>query len=319
MMIVNTLLLLAGLALIIFGADALVDGASAIARKAGISEFVIGLTIVGFGTSCPELVVSITGALGGNADISIGNVLGSNIFNTLLILGITAVILPVAVTVKNRKVDIPLMVAVSLLLPLMFVLGEISLISGIVMLVLFAAYIIFCFKTDENGGAEEPSGNDNSILSRISSHTVGAVILIFAGLVALVAGGRLFVDYACIIARALGASNKFIAVTVLAAGTSLPELATSVVAAAKGKGQLALGNVVGSNIFNVLLILGASAVITPLSMAGMDVVDIAVFTVGALLLPLFAYTGKKDRLDRGEGVIMLVTFAAYYIYLISKI
>lgn len=318
-MIINILLLLAGLALIIFGADALVDGASAIARKAGISEFVIGLTIVGFGTSCPELVVSITGAMGGNADISIGNVLGSNIFNTLLILGITAVILPVAVTVKNRKVDIPLMVAVSLLLPLMFVLGEISLISGIVMLVLFAAYIIFCFKTDENGGAEEPSGNDNSILSRISSHTVGAVILIFAGLVALVAGGRLFVDYACIIARALGALDKFIAVTVLAAGTSLPELATSVVAAAKGKGQLALGNVVGSNIFNVLLILGASAVITPLSMAGMDVVDIAVFTVGALLLPLFAYTGKKDRLDRGEGVIMLVTFAAYYFYLISKI
>lgn len=317
MMIVNILLLFAGLALVVIGADALVDGASGIARKAGISDFVIGLTIVGFGTSCPELVVSLTGALAGNADISVGNVLGSNIFNTLMILGITAIILPVAITPKNKKLDIPLMLVASAVLPVMFFLGEISRISGIVLLALFVAYIFVCFKTDS--APQDNNQDSKSFLEKLSSHTWGAVILIFLGLAGLVAGGRLFVDYACIIARTLGVSDKFIAVTVLAAGTSLPELATSVVAAAKRKGQLALGNVVGSNIFNILLILGVSSVITPLSMSGMSPVDIVVLAVSAIMLPLFAYTGRKNRLDRGEGIVMLVLFFAYYTYLIAKI
>lgn len=316
-MIVDVLLLIAGLALVVLGADALVDGASGLARKAGISEFVIGLTIVGFGTSCPELVVSITGALGGNADISVGNVVGSNIFNTLLILGLTAVILPVAITGKNKKLDIPIMVAATFILVLLSAVGEISLLSGIVLLVLFVAYIVVCFKTDK--AQEESPEEESSFFARIGSHTAGAVVLILAGLVALVAGGRIFVDSACTLARAMGVSDKFIAVTILAAGTSLPELATSVVAAVKRKGQLALGNILGSNVFNILLILGASALITPLSLAGMDLVDMAVVLLSALLLPLFAFTGGKNRIDRAEGLVMLAVFIGYYFYLIAKI
>lgn len=316
-MIIDVLLLIAGLVLVVLGADALVDGSSGLARKAGISEFVIGLTIVGFGTSCPELVVSVTGAINGNADISVGNVVGSNIFNTLLILGLTAAVMPIAITEKNKKLDIPLMVAATLVLILLSELGEISRLSGILLLILFVGYITVCFKTDS---AQEVTGEDgNSIFARISSHTAGAIALIVAGLLALVAGGRLFVDSACTVARAMGVSDKFIAITILAAGTSLPELATSVVAAAKRKGQLALGNIIGSNIFNILLILGTSAIITPLSLAGMDRVDMAVILLSSLLLPLFAYTGRKNRLDRSEGLVMLAVFIGYYIYLIAKI
>lgn len=316
-MIADVLLLIAGLALVVLGADALVDGASGLARKAGISEFVIGLTIVGFGTSCPELVVSVTGALNGNADISVGNVIGSNIFNTLLILGLTASIMPVAITGKNKKLDIPIMVATTVVLVLLGLAGEISLFSGVALLVLFVAYIVVCFKTDSR--QEENSQEENSLFARIGSGTVGAVVLILAGLVALVAGGRIFVDSACTLARAMGVSDKFIAITILAAGTSLPELATSVVAAVKRKGQLALGNILGSNVFNILLILGTSALITPLSLAGMDIVDMAVLLLSAVLLPIFAYTGKKNRLDRAEGLVMLAVFIGYYIYLMTKI
>ena len=314
------LLLLVGLGLIVLGADWLVDGASAIARKAGVSEFVIGLTIVGFGTSCPELVVSLTGAIGGNADISIGNVVGSNIFNTLFILGVTALILPVSMTMENRKRDIPITLGVSLLLVVcgmsqsLLGIGQSDVLSrteGIVFLLIFAAYLYYCFRFDskEQSGQECPKNLNTPV----------AVLLVAIGLAGLIFGGDLFVKKATELARSIGVSDKFIAVTVLAGGTSLPELATSIVAASKHRDQLALGNILGSNVFNILLILGCSSVITPLSFAGMCLVDAAVLILSSALLLLWAFTGKKCRIDRWEGAIMLLVFAAYYFFLFIKL
>lgn len=314
------LLLLAGLGLIVLGADWLVDGASAIARKAGVSEFVIGLTIVGFGTSCPELVVSLTGAIQGNADIAIGNVVGSNIFNILFILGVTSLILPVSMTMANRKRDIPITLAVSLLLVVcgmsrsLLGIGESDMLSrteGIIFLLIFAAYLFYCFKFD----SKEQTGQDCPRKLK----TVTAVLLVVAGLAGLIFGGDLFVKMATELARSIGVSDKFIAVTVLAGGTSFPELATSIVAAFKHRDQLALGNILGSNVFNILLILGCSSVITPLSFAGMSPVDAAVLILSSALLLLWAFTGKKCRIDRWEGVVMLLVFAAYYYYLFTTL
>lgn len=319
MMFTQILLLLVGLALIVFGADWLVDGASSIARRAGISEFVIGLTIVGFGTSCPELVVSLTGAIAGNADISVGNVVGSNIFNTLLILGLTAAIMPVIVTESNRRRDIPVTAVVTaLLVALWYFTREISRIAGIAFLLLFIVYIIYSFKKDSGAETTESyakSGFKGKLLSSIA----GAILFVAAGLAGLIFGGDLFVDAAKNIAKMLGVSDKFIAITVLAAGTSLPELATSVTAAIKGRGQMALGNILGSNVFNILLILGLSAVITPLSMAQISFVDMMALLSTAVLMLVFLLTGDSRKIDRWEGVVMLLFFAAYYVYLFSTL
>ena len=313
------ILLLAGLGLIVLGADWLVDGASAIARKAGVSEFVIGLTIVGFGTSCPELVVSLTGAIQGNADIAIGNVIGSNIFNALFILGITAVILPVSMTDENRKRDIPVTLAVSVILVLsgmsktLFGIGvtdALTRVEGIGFLILFAAYLYFCFKFD--------SKDQTDMLEQKQMKLPLAIFAVTAGLAGLIFGGDLFVDSATELARRLGVSDKFIAITILAGGTSFPELATCIVAAARHKDQLALGNILGSNVFNILLILGCSSVITPLSFGGMSLVDAGILIVSCLLLLLWAYSGSKCRIDRWEGALMLLVFAAYYCYLFEK-
>ena len=312
--------LLVGLGLIVLGADWLVDGASAIARKAGVSEFVIGLTIVGFGTSCPELVVSLTGAIQGNADISIGNVIGSNIFNALFILGVTSVILPVSMTESNRKLDIPVTLAVSVILVIfgmsksLLGIGDadtLSRVEGIGFLVLFAAYLYFCFKFD--------SKEQTSLPEQKKMKLPFAIFAVTAGLAGLIFGGDLFVDSATDLARRLGVSDKFIAITILAGGTSLPELATCIVAAAKHKDQLALGNILGSNVFNILLILGCSSVISPLSFGGMSLVDVGILIVSCALLMLWAYSGRKCRIDRWEGAVMLLVFAAYYCYLFIKL
>ncbi len=319
----NVLLLLVGLGLIVFGANALVDGASTIARKAGVSEFVIGLTIVGFGTSCPELVVSLTGAIQGNPDIAIGNVVGSNIFNVLFILALTAIISPVVMTKENRRIDIPMTFVVSLLLVLLglnstlFGIGDddsISRIEGLVFLLLFAGYIYYCFKNDK--AKDEVSAESGSEGKAMKMPV--AVLFVLLGLGGLIFGGDLFVDSATKIAKLLGVSDKFIAITVLAGGTSFPELATCVVAAAKHKDQLALGNILGSNVFNILLIVGCSAVITPMSLASMGLVDMIALLVGPALLLLWAYTGVKCRIDRWEGVVMLLCFVAYYAYLFMR-
>lgn len=318
-MALQILVLIVGLALIVFGADWLVEGASSIARKAGISEFVIGLTIVGFGTSCPELVVSLTGAIAGNSDISAGNVIGSNIFNTLLILGLTAVIAPIAITRENKRRDIPMTIGVTLLFIILgmsctlFGIGGqegLSRLEGFLFLLLFAAYIYLCFKT---GSADETEDGGKQ-------HKLAAAIgLVIAGLAGLIVGGKLFVNSATEIAKMLGVSDKFIAVTILAGGTSLPELATCVVAAARKKGQLALGNILGSNVFNILLILGCSAVVHPLQFSGITLVDMGTLMLSALLVFTSAYTGKKDMIDRFDGTLLLLCEAAYMTWLIIQL
>ena len=313
---VNILLLLVGLGLVVLGADWLVNGASSIARMAGISEFVIGLTIVGFGTSCPELVVSLSGAIEGNSDISVGNVVGSNIFNVLFILGLTAMVLPVGMTDKNRRIDIPITLGVTILLVILGITGSMSgpVISrweGVLMLLVFSVYLFYCFKSDSK---DEFSETQRATLSITKS-----IALTLTGLAGLIFGGDLFVDSATALARQIGVSDKFIAVTILAGGTSLPELATSLVAAIKGKEQLALGNILGSNVFNAMMILGLSSVITPLSFASMTIVDIITLVLSAVLLLIWAYTGRKNRIDRREGAAMLLCYVAYNVFLFSRL
>lgn len=313
---VNILLLLVGLGLVVLGADWLVNGASSIARRAGISEFVIGLTIVGFGTSCPELVVSLSGAIEGNSDISVGNVVGSNIFNVLFILGLTAMVLPVGMTDKNRRIDIPITLGVTILLVILGITGSMSgpVISrweGVLMLLVFSAYLFYCFKSDSK---DEFSETQRATLSITKS-----IALTLTGLAGLIFGGDLFVDSATALARQIGVSDKFIAVTILAGGTSLPELATSLVAAIKGKEQLALGNILGSNVFNAMMILGLSSVITPLSFASMTIVDIITLVLSAVLLLIWAYTRRKNRIDRREGAAMLLCYVAYNVFLFSRL
>ena len=313
---VNILLLLVGLGLVVLGADWLVTGASSIARRAGISEFVIGLTIVGFGTSCPELVVSLSGAIEGNSDISVGNVVGSNIFNVLFILGLTAMVLPVGMTDKNRRIDIPITLGVTILLIILGITGSmsgpgISRWEGVLMLLVFSAYLFYCFKSDSK---DEFSETQQATLSITKS-----IALTLTGLAGLIFGGDLFVDSATALARQIGVSDKFIAVTILAGGTSLPELATSLVAAIKGKEQLALGNILGSNVFNAMMILGLSSVITPLSFASMTIVDIITLVLSAVLLLIWAYTGRKNRIDRREGAAMLLCYVAYNVFLFSRL
>lgn len=313
---VNILLLLVGLGLVVLGADWLVNGASSIARRAGISEFVIGLTIVGFGTSCPELVVSLSGAIEGNSDISVGNVVGSNIFNVLFILGLTAMVLPVGMTDKNRRIDIPITLGVTILLVILGITGSMSgpVISrweGVLMLLVFSAYLFYCFKSDSK---DEFSETQRATLSITKS-----IALTLTGLAGLIFGGDLFVDSATALARQIGVSDKFIAVTILAGGTSLPELATSLVAAIKGKEQLALGNILGSNVFNAMMILGLSSVITSLSFASMTIVDIITLVLSAVLLLIWAYTGRKNRIDRREGAAMLLCYVAYNVFLFSRL
>ena len=302
-MFLQILILLGGLLLVIGGANYLVDGASSVARKTGVSEFVIGLVIVGFGTSLPELVVSVMGALGHNSDIAVGNVIGSNIFNTSLILAISAMIAPMAISRQNWFRDIPLTILVTFLVVFMGRYGGLSRLDGIILLVLFALYIFYCFRTDAvEPGTCEGAKEISSLLSWV---------MIVGGLAGLIIGGRLFVHSAEAIARMLGVSDKFIAITVLAMGTSLPEFITSIVALVKKRSQLALGNILGSNVFNLLLILGTSAVIFPTSFARIDVYDYSALLLSIILVWTSVYTGKKNILDRFDASLMLILFVAY--------
>lgn len=296
--------LILGLAMVIGGANALVDGASSVARKTGVSEFVIGLVIVGFGTSLPELVVSVTGALARNSDIAVGNVIGSNIFNTSLILAVSAMFAPIVITRQNKFRDIPLTILVTFLVVILGYNGGLNRLEGIIMVVLFALYIFWSFRTDADASEEKPEDAKDFT-------GFAAMVLIIGGLACLILGGRLFVRSAETIARLLGVSDKFIAITVLAMGTSLPEFVTTVVALAKKRSQMALGNILGSNVFNLLLILGISAVISPTSFARIDVWDYVALLLSIILVWTGIYTGKKDKLDRFDAGLMLLLFVAY--------
>lgn len=323
-MTIQFLLLIAGLTLILMGANWLVDGASSIAKKTGMSEFIIGLTIVGIGTSTPEMVVSFISSIQGKTDMAIGNVVGSNIFNTLVILGITALICPLDITKASLKRDLPLNIGVTLLLILLgmkhtiFGVGTDSLtrIDGLIMLLILVLYFRLLLKKPKKGSLEDniQTQNDGSEATKVFS-TGKSVVFILMGLTGLVIGGRLFVNSATEIAVFYNMSQKFIALTIMAAGTSLPELATSVVAAVKGRGQMAMGNVLGSNISNILLILGASAVINPLSFGSMSMIDLGVVMVAAIFMFTSAYTFKSYKLDRYEGAILLLMEAGYMTWL----
>lgn len=323
------LLLISGLALVLIGAEVLVDGSSKIARKLGISDFVIGLSIVAIGTSAPEMVVSFLGAIQGKADISVGNIVGSNVFNTAFVLGISALIAPVLITRTNKKRDIPVNLTVTLLLFVCgmtgtilsffgksdsgFATNTISRAEGIVFLILFVAYMVWSFLSSEKTPEDVQNPEKTKQISVWMS-----LLFIVLGILALVFGGQVFVSSAEAIAQKAGLSDKFIAVTVLACGTSLPELATSVVAAIKGKGQMAIGNVLGSNVANILLIVGGSAIINPLSLDGINLLDFAALGALALFLTAAAYV-SREKLGRTAGAVLLAIGLAYNAYLIATI
>lgn len=317
MLIVDVICILVGLVMILVGSDWLVDGASGVARKYGISEFVIGMTIVGIGTSMPELVSSAISAIGGHGDMALGNVTGSNICNVLLILGVTALISPIGYTKSNIRKDIPLALAVSLFLLLVLYNGfglfggvpGISRADASYLLLFFVIFMVDSFKSGKQDAAEEEN-------EEVKPMPIGkAVVLIVLGLAGLVFGGRIFVDHTVNIAEQFHVSEAFISITLMAVGTSLPELATCVVAAMKGKNQLALGNVIGSNIFNILLIIGASGLISPFEIQSISAVDMAMVVVAVVMLWMAALTFKKRELDRIEGAIFLLCYIGYITYL----
>ena len=315
---IDILWIVAGLVLILVGSDWLVEGASGVARKYGISEFVIGMTIVGIGTSMPELVSSLISAIQGHGDMALGNVTGSNICNILLILAVTALISPIKYTRSNIRKDIPFAILVSLFLMVMLyncfgLFGEmgtpgISRVDALYLLLIFAVFMIDSFKSAKNGAEEEEASVKPMPMGK-------AIIFILLGLAGLIFGGQVFVDHTVSIAERFHVSEAFISITLMAVGTSLPELATCVVAAMKGKNQLALGNVIGSNIFNIALIIGTSAAISPFEIQSISTVDMGMVIVVVVLLWLAAFTFKKKKLDRVEGVIFLLAYIAYITYL----
>lgn len=309
------LILLLALAGIVFGADTLVAGSVAVARRYRVSDFVIGAAIVGIGTSMPELTVSFLGALQGNAEVAIGNVVGSNIFNVLGILGITAIFFPIAVTRENRRFEIPFCIGVSVLLTaLVFLSGSptISRPDGIILLLAFAGFMWYSFYRDRKNNQSHSEAELEAVVKLTPLWL--SILKIIGGLALLIISCDMFVDDAVKIARKLGLNDAFISITLIACGTSLPELAASVAAAFKKNTQLALGNIVGSNIFNICLILGLSAQVTPLTSASITPVDYIVM-IGAAVVPLLF--GMKGKIGRIGGVLMLGSFIAYTWYLLT--
>ena len=321
------LLLIVGLALLLIGANYLVDSSVAIAQRAKISNFIIGLTIVGMGTSAPELFVSVSSALSNSGDIAMGNVIGSNIANILLILGITAAILPFPIERLQSRRDIPFLIFATLLVALLALdsiipgINEntLSRLDGIFLLVLFIGYmcwVVLQKGKDPKKAVEEADEEATSSLTGKSPWLLWGIAIV--SLAALIYGGNLFLDSAKSLARSWGMSEAVIAITVVAVGTSLPELITAVVAAAKKNVQLALGNVIGSNLFNLLFILGTASTVKPLTLDGINVIDYGVMLLASLLLLSVVVTFKKDKFDRIEGVIFLVAYVAYTVYLLMR-
>lgn len=315
-MIMEYLILIASLAGIVFGADYLVSGAVSLARRYRVSDFVIGAAIVGVGTSMPELVVSFMGAVNGNADVAIGNVVGSNIFNVLGILGLTAIFFPVAIEKKNMKFEIPLCIAVSVLLMILalnFFDGTAATIGradGWILLLSFVGFMWYSFARDRKDGNESAEQ-----ITDAESPLWLAIVKVVGGLALLIVSCDFFVDNAVLIAKRFGVNDAFISLTLIACGTSLPELAASVAAAVKKNTDMALGNIVGSNIFNITLILGLSSQVMPLTSAGITSVDYIVMIVAAVLILLIGFTGKINRIS---GLLMFICFVAYNWYLISN-
>ena len=316
--------LLAGLLLILVGADWLTDGAAEVAKRFHMSEFVVGLTVIAIGTSTPELAVSFLSAMKGQTEMAVGNVVGSNIFNVFVTVGVCALITPIALTRNNIRRDIPIGVAISLLLLACGYRGVITRGTGIAMMVLYAAYLWYtvCSSEPEPAApstspspAPSPAAKPVKERRRHSGWIVAAMIV--TGLCALVGGGEMFVRGATEVARRLGVSESVIAITLVAGGTSLPELASSAVSLMKGHGGMALGNALGSNTANILLVLGASATVRPLTFGTITTTDLYVVLASAVALFLSAFTFRRREIDRWEGTLFIIFYTAYIAWLIK--
>lgn len=312
-MLVNILLIIVGFALLIKGADWLVNGSVSIAKKLKIPEIIIGLTIVSIGTSMPELIVSVTSALNGQSDLALGNVIGSNICNILLILGISAIIRPIVVQKQTKLYEIPIALASAILL---FILGNvcgnsINWIKALILVVCFGSFIAYTIimakRQKDTVESSSETDKEYGILASIAFLVIGIVCLKF--------GGDFVVNNATAIAQIFGISEKIIGLTIVAIGTSLPELVTSAVAAFKNKNDIAVGNIVGSNIFNILLIVGVGALIKPMDYSLSYNIDISILIAITILLGVYSYIGKKDTITRGKGILFLVLYILYSVSL----
>lgn len=309
-MLLDVLLIIIGVVLVLKGADFLTEGASALARRMHVPEIVIGLTIVAAGTSAPELFVSVVSALNGTPDLAVGNVVGSNTMNCMLIVGCAAMVAPMTISRSTVRKDIPFAVMASVLLTCIALDNYLGRFDGVILLIGFVAFMAYTLLQAKNGQAE--SQTEVKQLNPWLS-----VLFLVIGLAMLVAGSNVFVDSASSVAAALGVSEGVIGLTVVAGGTSLPELATSVVAARKGQSAIAIGNVIGSNVFNILLILGLTAVVSPLQIEGITTIDMAVMLISVVLVWLFSFT--RFTVERWEGALLVGGYLAYLAWLISSL
>lgn len=319
------ILLIIGFVLLIKGADIFVEGASKVAKKFGIPAVIVGLTIVSIGTSAPELAVSIIASLKGANEITMGNILGSNIFNTLMVLGITSIIMPIAIKKSTISKDFIVSVIVAILLLVLtfgsFIWGgspQISRLSGVILLILCVAYIVSLIIAAKNSNESNNDIENEEPKEEVKILT--CIIKILIGITGVVFGGQMVVDSATSIATAFGMSQKLIGLTIVAVGTSLPELVTSMMAAIKGENDIALGNVLGSNIFNMLLILGTSSTISPIAVAPQLGIDLIFLIVVTLILGAFMFTGKngESKLSKKEGIILVLIYIAYVVYIVMR-
>lgn len=312
-MILNVLFILVGIVLVLWGADRLTDGAVAVAEKLKMPQIVIGLTIVAMGTSMPEFCVSLVSALKGTTDLAVGNIVGSNIFNTLLIVGVSAWVAPMTILKSTVRKDIPFALFASIILFIMCLDGNISRLDAGILFVLFLVFMYVTLKgaktKDDDTTAKTESIEDN----KKPMATWLSIVWIIVGLACLIGGSNLFVEGATKVAEHIGVSEAVIGLTIVAGGTSLPELATSVVSARKGNSGIAIGNVLGSNVFNILAILGVTGVITPMHLQGITMLDLSMMVVSTLLVWLFSFT--KYKIARWEGIVLTIVFIGYMVVL----
>ena len=306
----DIIIIIVGVAMVLKGADFLTEGAAALARRVNVPEIVIGLTIVAAGTSAPELFVSLVSALKGTPDLAVGNVVGSNTMNCMLIVGCAAMVAPMTISRSTVKKDIPFAVGASVVLMLLALNGFLGRFDGIVLLAGFVSFMVYSLRQAKNG-------QDAGATEEKQQNPWMSALFIVLGLVGLVIGSNLFVDHASSLALALGISEGVVGLTVVAGGTSLPELATSVVAARKGQSAIAIGNVIGSNVFNILLILGLTATISPLQIEGITTIDMAVMLISVALVWLFSFT--RYTVERWEGAALVGGYLVYLAWLITSL
>ena len=312
-MILNVLFILVGIVLVLWGADRLTDGAVAVAEKMKMPQIVIGLTIVAMGTSMPEFCVSLVSALKGTTDLAVGNIVGSNIFNTLLIVGVSAWVAPMTILKSTVRKDIPFALFASVILLVMCLDGNISRLDAGILFVLFLVFMYVTLKGAKTKDDDTTAKTDSIEDNKKPMATWLSIVWILVGLACLIGGSNLFVEGATKVAEHIGVSEAVIGLTIVAGGTSLPELATSVVSARKGNSGIAIGNVLGSNVFNILAILGVTGVITPMHLQGITMLDLSMMVVSTLLVWLFSFT--KYKIARWEGIVLTIVFIGYMVVL----